>query len=101
MFASKNFRTTVPDLTCELSDLLITGDKITARIVLRGHFTGTFNGVRGKGQKVEFNALDIQHVGKDKIAEDWHVEDNQTLFAQLKSSPPSRTAHSTPGSRQR
>ncbi|MER5932297.1 ester cyclase [Streptomyces sp. NPDC002054] len=81
--ASKNFRTAVPDLSCELSDLLITGDKITARLVFRGHFTGTFNGVRGKGQKIEFNAIDIQHVGKDKISEDWHIEDNTALLAQM------------------
>ncbi|MFI9275812.1 ester cyclase [Kitasatospora sp. NPDC052896] len=83
VFASKNFRTAVPDLTCELSDLLVTGDKITARLVFRGHFTGTFNGVQGKGQSVDFNAIDIQHVGTDKIIEDWHIEDNQTLMSQL------------------
>lgn len=82
-FASKNFRTAVPDLTCELADLLITGDKITARLVFRGHFTGTFDGVRGKGQEVRFNAIDIQHVGADKIVEDWHIEDNETLLSQL------------------
>ncbi|MTE13488.1 ester cyclase [Nocardia aurantiaca] len=82
-FASKNFRTAVPDLTCELSDLLVTGDKITARLVFRGHFTGIFNGAQGKGQNVDFNAIDIQHVGTDKIIEDWHIEDNQTLLAQL------------------
>ncbi|MEU7163904.1 ester cyclase [Streptomyces morookaense] len=83
VFASKNFRAAVPDLTCELSDVLITGDKITARLVFRGHFTGSFNGVRGKGQKVGFNAIDIQHVGTDKITEDWHIEDNETLLTQL------------------
>ncbi|MFG2848130.1 ester cyclase [Kitasatospora sp. NPDC048296] len=83
VFASRNFRTAVPDLTCELSDLLVTGDKITARLVFRGHFTGTFNGVQGKGQNVDFNAIDIQHVGTDKIIEDWHIEDNQTLMTQL------------------
>ncbi|WP_035791635.1 ester cyclase [Kitasatospora mediocidica] len=83
VLASKNFRTAVPDLTCELSDLLVTGDKITARLVFRGHFTGTFNGVRGNGQNVDFNAIDIQHVGTDKIIEDWHIEDNQTLLTQL------------------
>ncbi|MFF0428380.1 ester cyclase [Streptomyces sp. NPDC004520] len=82
-FASKNFRTAVPDLACELSDLLVTGDKITARLVFRGHFTGIFHGVQGKGQNVDFNAIDIQHVGTDKIVEDWHIEDNQTLMAQL------------------
>ncbi|MDP9867097.1 MULTISPECIES: ester cyclase [Streptosporangium] len=81
--ASKNFRAAVPDLTCELSDLLVTGDKITARLVFRGHFTGTFDGKEGQGQKVEFNAIDIQHVSGDRIVEDWHIEDNQTLMAQL------------------
>ncbi|MGW4597160.1 ester cyclase [Streptomyces sp. NPDC004457] len=81
--ASRNFRAAVPDLTCELADLLITGDKITARLVFRGHFTGTFDGVRGKGQEVDFNAIDIQHVGERRIVEDWHIEDNQTLLSQL------------------
>ncbi|MFF2747177.1 ester cyclase [Kitasatospora sp. NPDC058048] len=82
-FASKNFRAAVPDLTCELSDVLISGDRITARLVFRGHFTGTFDGVRGQGQNIEFNAIDIQHVGADRITEDWHIEDNATLLAQL------------------
>ncbi|MBP0453285.1 ester cyclase [Kitasatospora sp. RG8] len=82
-FASRTFRAAVPDLSCELSDLLITGDRITARLVFRGHFTGTFNGVRGQGQRVEFNAIDIQHVGTVRIIEDWHIEDNQALLAQL------------------
>ncbi|MFJ9843393.1 ester cyclase [Kitasatospora sp. NPDC101155] len=82
-FASKNFRTAVPDLTCELSDVLVTGDKITARLIFRGHFTGTFNGLQGKGQSVDFNAIDIQHVGTDKIIEDWHIEDNERLLTQL------------------
>lgn len=82
-FASRNFRAAVPDLTCELSDVLVTGDKITARLVFRGHFTGAFNGISGKGQTVEFNAIDIQHVGAEKIIEDWHIEDNQTLLGQL------------------
>lgn len=59
------------------------GDKITARLVFRGHFTGTFGKVKGKGQAVEFNAIDIQHVGDDRITEDWHIEDNQTLLGQL------------------
>ncbi|GAA0271686.1 hypothetical protein GCM10009527_080120 [Actinomadura nitritigenes] len=83
VFASKGFRAAVPDLTCELADVLVTGDKITARLVFRGHFTGTFDGVRGEGQKVDFNAIDIQQVGADRIVRDWHIEDNQTLLAQM------------------
>lgn len=83
LFASERFRAAVPDLTCELADLLVTGDKITARLVFRGHFTGTFNGVRGKGRQIDFDAIDIQHVGTGKIIEDWHIEDNETLLSQL------------------
>ncbi|MER7674843.1 ester cyclase [Kitasatospora sp. NPDC096128] len=83
LFASRNFRVAVPDLTCELSEVLVTGDRITARLVFRGHFTGTFAGVRGQGQSVDFNAIDIQHVGTDRIVEDWHIEDNEALSAQL------------------
>ncbi|GAA1986261.1 ester cyclase [Catenulispora subtropica] len=83
LFASKNFRAAVPDLSCELADVLITGDKITARLVFRGHFTGTFNGIQGAGQTIDFNAIDIQHVGTDQIIEDWHIEDNETLLTQL------------------
>ncbi|WP_051831164.1 MULTISPECIES: ester cyclase [Streptomyces] len=83
VLASRAFRAAVPDLTCELSEVLVTGDRITARLVFRGHFTGTFDGVRGKGQSIEFNAIDIQHVGTDRIVEDWHIEDNTALLAQL------------------
>ncbi|MFJ9949067.1 ester cyclase [Kitasatospora sp. NPDC091207] len=87
-FASRAFRAAVPDLTCELSDLLVTGDRITARLVFRGHFTGVFDGRRGEGRRgegrrVEFDAIDIQHVGTSRITEDWHIEDNRTLLAQL------------------
>ncbi|MEC3953187.1 ester cyclase [Nocardia sp. CDC153] len=87
--ASKNFRATVPDLTCELSDLYVTGDTLTARLIFRGHFTGTYNGVQGTGQPVEFNAIDLQHIGPDHtlITEDWHIEDNLTFLHQIDQAP--------------
>ena len=83
VFASRTFRAAVPDLSCELSDVLIVGDKIVARLVFRGLFTGALDGTPGRGQAIEFNAIDIQHVGADRIIEDWHIEDNQALMAQL------------------
>ncbi|OZD06612.1 ester cyclase [Rhodococcus sp. 06-235-1A] len=80
--ASTAFRTAVPDLTCELADLNVTGDTFTARLVFRGHFTGTYDGREGAGQQVEFGAIDIQHVGDSRIVEDWHLEDNLTFLQQ-------------------
>lgn len=81
--ASAGFRAAVPDLRCELADLYVTGDTITARLVFRGRFTGEYEGVRGRGQVIEFGAIDIQHIGgSGRIVEDWHLEDNLTFLRQ-------------------
>jgi predicted ester cyclase len=81
--ASAAFRTAIPDLTCQLADLYVTGDTFTARLMFQGHFTGTYNGIRGGGQPIHFNAIDIQHVGAgSRITEDWHLEDNLTFLQQ-------------------
>ncbi|ADP84578.1 ester cyclase [Pseudofrankia inefficax] len=80
--ASTAFRAAVPDLTCELSDLLIAGDKLAVRLRFHGSFTGVFNGIAGSGQEIDFIAFDIQHVGSVRITEDWHLEDNLTFLSQ-------------------
>ncbi|WP_256991231.1 ester cyclase [Rhodococcus sp. 06-235-1A] len=80
--ASAGFRTAIPDLSCELADLYVTGDTFTARLIFRGHFTGTYGSTVGSGRSVEFGAIDIQHVGDERIVEDWHLEDNLTFMQQ-------------------
>ncbi len=73
-FAAQNFRKIVPNIHCEIEDLLVVGDKVTARL----SFTGTHN-----DKKIDFFAIDILHVKDGKITEDWHLEDNLTLKQQL------------------
>ncbi|MGE7635047.1 ester cyclase [Bacillus paramycoides] len=73
-FAAQNFRKVVPNIHCEIEDLLVVGDKVTARL----SFTGTHN-----DKKISFFAIDILHVKDGKITEDWHLEDNLTLKQQL------------------
>ncbi|MCW1240808.1 ester cyclase [Bacillus pretiosus] len=73
-FAAQNFRKVVPNIHCEIEDLLVVGDKVTARL----SFTGTH-----KDKKINFFAIDILHVKDGKITEDWHLEDNLTLKQQL------------------
>jgi predicted ester cyclase len=41
VFASKNFRTAVPDLHLEIEEMLIVGDRVIGRLRFTGHFTGT------------------------------------------------------------
>ena len=78
--ASNTFRAAVPDLTCELADLYVTGDTFTARLIFRGHFTGTYDGRTGTGQTIDFGAIDIQHVGDARIDADWQLEVNLTFL---------------------
>jgi len=81
--ASRAFRAAVPDLTCEVEQMIVAGDRVTAFLHFRGHFSGTFNGYAGQGQVVDFSAIDIYRVADNLITEDWHLEDNLTLLRQL------------------
>ncbi|MGY2237761.1 ester cyclase [Pseudomonas gingeri] len=81
--ASRTFRAAVPDLTCEVVQMIVAGDRVSAQLRFRGHFTGTFGERKGSGQVVDFIAFDIYQIENGKIAADWHLEDNLTLMKQL------------------
>ena len=83
LMASRAFRAAVPDLSCEVEQMIVAGDRVTAFLHFRGHFNGTFNGHAGQGQAVDFLAIDIYRVAHNVITEDWHLEDNLTLLRQL------------------
>lgn len=82
-FASKNFRAAVPDLTCEVRKMVVAGDYVTVHMVFKGHFTGTFGKVKGKGQKIDFIATDLLKLTNGKVTDNWHIEDNLTLLSQM------------------
>lgn len=87
VFASKNFRTAVPDLHLEVEEMLMVGDRVIGRLRFTGHFAGTFgNGTaarQGDGRAIDFIANDIYRITNGHIAENWHLEDNLTLLRQL------------------
>jgi predicted ester cyclase len=83
LMASTTFRAAVPDLSCEVEQMIVAADRVTAFLHFRGHFSGTFNGRAGQGQVVDFLAIDIYRVANNVITEDWHLEDNLTLLRQL------------------
>jgi predicted ester cyclase len=80
--ASKGFLGAVPDLGLEVVQRLVVGDRVVSHLRFTGHFTGTFNGVQGKGQKVDFIATDILRVSGGRITDNWHLEDNLTFLQQ-------------------
>lgn len=83
ILASRAFRTAVPDLRCDVEQMIISGDRVVSHLHFYGTFTGTFGKLKGKGQKIDFIATDIYEIRDGKIAANWHIEDNMTLMKQL------------------
>ncbi|HKT93293.1 MAG TPA: ester cyclase [Paraburkholderia sp.] len=81
--ASKVFHGAVPDVHADVEQMIVTGDRVVTHLHFTGHFTGTFNGVQGKGQPVDFIATDIYRIRDGKITDNWHLEDNLTFLQQL------------------
>ncbi|MBN3858403.1 ester cyclase [Paraburkholderia sp. Ac-20340] len=81
--ASKVFHAAVPDVHADVEQMIVAGDRVITHLRFTGHFTGTFNGVQGKGQTVDFIATDIYRIRDGKIADNWHLEDNLTFLQQL------------------
>lgn len=83
IYAAANFRKAVPDITCSIEDLLVVGNKVTARLLFNGTFKGKFNNIPPTNKPIQFFAIDILHIKNGKIVEDWHLEDNLNLLMQL------------------
>ena len=81
--ASQTFRAAVPDLTAEITDMVVAGDRVAVHLRFKGHFTGRFGDVVGKGQIIDFQAFDLYRIYGGQIAENWHLEDNLGLMKQM------------------
>jgi predicted ester cyclase len=81
--ASKLVRAAIPDVSCEIEQMIVAGDRVVAHLRFRGHFTGRFGQIQGHGQTINFIATDIYRIADGRIAENWHIEDNLTLQRQL------------------
>src|SRR5471032_2556089 len=83
MASSNGFRIAVPDLSAEMDDVIVSGDRATVHLHFHGHFTGQFQSIKGEGQTVDFQAFDLYRIEDGRIIENWHLEDNLTLLKQL------------------
>ena len=62
---------------------IVAGDRVVSHLRFTGHFTGVFEGVAGRGQRIDFIATDILRVRDGKITDNWHLEDNLTFLRQI------------------
>jgi predicted ester cyclase len=81
--ASRSVHAAIPDIRCEVEQMIVAGDRVVVHLRFTGHFTGEFGQARGHGQPIDFIATDIYRVANGRIAENWHLEDNLSLLQQL------------------
>jgi predicted ester cyclase len=82
-FASEHFRAAVPDLTVEVRKMVVADDYVTVHMEFKGHFTGVFGKAKGQGPTIDFIATDLLKIANGRVTDNWHIEDNLTLFSQM------------------
>ncbi|HWB56940.1 MAG TPA: ester cyclase [Gaiellaceae bacterium] len=78
------YRAAFPDLRMEPQDILVSGDKVVARVRATGTHQGEFIGMPASGKSVDVQLIDIIRFGDDGLAhEHWGVLDALALMQQL------------------
>ncbi len=80
--ASKGFLAAVPDLVVTVVQQVVAVDRVVSQVRLTGHFTGKLGETQGKGQAIDFLAIDILRVRDGKVTDNWHLEDNLGFMQQ-------------------
>jgi len=79
----KMVREAFPDLVVTVEDLIAEGDKVTARIRWRGHFTKGFMDIPATGKECNWTAIAINRIENGRVAERWFVASTFSLLQQL------------------
>jgi steroid delta-isomerase-like uncharacterized protein len=82
------YRSAFPDLRMEPQDVIVSGDKIVARVRATGTHQGEFMGMSATGKSVDVQLIDIIRFGDDGLArEHWGVFDALAMMQQLGAIP--------------
>lgn len=72
-----------PDLGITIEDVMAEGDRVAARVVMRGTHRGEFQGIAPTGKRVEVRAIDMFLISNGKIVEHWgHADDPRDFLRQ-------------------
>ncbi len=77
-----------PDMRMEPQDILVSGDKVAARLRVTGTHEGEFMGMPPTGRSFDVQLIDITRFGDDGLArEHWGVFDELAMMQQLGAIP--------------
>jgi steroid delta-isomerase-like uncharacterized protein len=69
-----------PDLSITVEDVMAEGDRVAARVTMRGTHRGEFQEIAPTGKRVEVRAIDMFRISNGKIVEHWGHADDPTSF---------------------
>ena len=72
-----------PDYQTVIEDLIAEGDKVAARITMKGTNTGSFMGISPTEKYITFTGMYIARIADGRIVEHWGEEDAVSLLQQL------------------
>ena len=79
-----NFASTIPDMTFDIKEVLVAGDRIVVRGDVKGTPAGDLFGVPHTGKSFRILAVDIQTVRDGRIAKTYHMENWLSAINQLR-----------------
>jgi predicted ester cyclase len=72
-----------PDVSLELREILVQGDLVAFRSIMRGTHQGAFRGLPPTGKPFEVHLVDIVRIGGGRLVEHWGGPDMLDLLTQL------------------
>lgn len=72
-----------PDLRYSIEDLVITENRIVARVRMTGTLLGELWGMKPNGRKIEVDQINIEYVSNGRITEHWRLTDERKMIQQL------------------
>ena len=79
-----NFSKSIPDMTFEIKEVLVAGDRVIVRGEVSGTPAGELFGAPHTGKSFKIMAIDIQTIRDGKIAKTYHLENWVSALGQLR-----------------
>lgn len=76
-------RVAFPDLNYTIQDLIITDNRIVARVKMTGTHTGDFFGIPPTNKKISVNQINIEYIENGRISQHWRITDENAMMQQL------------------
>jgi steroid delta-isomerase-like uncharacterized protein len=77
------YRSAFPDLALKIDDLVVADDATVMAFTITGTHRGDLLGIQATGRRVQVNGMVRSRFRDGKIADEWEILDQLTLFEQL------------------